>query len=188
MDLRGRASCSGAASTLRTYRDPTRRSLNPSGHLLPEAEHTSAPRRHAPHLGRRLGFTIRRRFLLKHAVSACLPVGLLTSDGMNQLPLARARLPAAASCDLSHGEDQAYAAQCRKLCDKSHGSDPISLSAHAEILRALAVSTEDRSINPDLHAQADGRQDNRDEVQPPLFDFPSRRITRLILEAAGHQG
>jgi hypothetical protein len=43
MDLRGRASCSRAASTLQSYGDPTRRSLNPSGHLLPEAEHTSDP-------------------------------------------------------------------------------------------------------------------------------------------------
>ena len=50
-----------------------------------------------------------------------------------------------------------------------------------------AVSTEDRTINPDLERfmAKRGRYDHRGEGQPPLADLPSRRITGLILEAAG---
>ena len=52
-----------------------------------------------------------------------------------------------------------------------------------------AVSTKDRTINPDvgtLHGQANGRQNDRGQGEPPFPDIASRqRSPNLILEAAG---
>jgi hypothetical protein len=66
----------------------------------------------------------------------------------------------------------------------------ISLSAHAGIWRVVAVSTEDRTINPDLERFMSMRMGAKTiEVNSShlSLDFPSRRITRLILESAEQQ-